>query len=503
MSAMDANFRDETADVTSSRLFGGATFAAFDARDPADRAAAATLCDRLIGAGFTPNTAAALFGHDEMIDIRPSRTRYYDAFVLPQSDAGSAARFFVLHEPQTDATLRAWLGDASVDFLERMHAIVAVDGKRRSLISISWFAGRLIAADARAYNAVWPCEPQRDYVMPPGRDSLGLLHVAPRTRRAATLDLCCGPGTQTLAAAAYSDRVVGVDINPRAIRFAEVNAAANRIEHATFVLGDLYEPLDDARFDAILANPPFVPWPDDADQLYFRGGGATGDDVIARILAGAVTSLEPDGALSLVADVADSATLIDRIRTWQHQPRRTLVLLEHRHELIEYAERHTAHYAAGAERDAMFSRLLTHLQSAAVGSLDYGYILQQAAPGDAHLFHTQAARSNDITADVAAWFAHQAQLMTSADNDRLLDLATGVHLVDVGERDASGAMAQDCFLAPGPASLHEPVPVSRAAYALLSQAITGELRFGNVVNAPVCREIAPLLDRGLLRLRGL
>ncbi len=291
----------------------------------------------------------------------------------------------------------------------------------------------------------WPGEPFADYVMPPGGDSVGLERVAPRTPRRATLDICCGAGAQTLAAAAYSERVTGVDLNPRALRFAHFNAAVNRIEHATFVRGDVYAPLGEERFDAIVANPPFVPWPGE-DELLYRGGGASGDDVLGRILAGAVTRLEPGGALTIVADLADVESLAPRIVQWQGEARKTLVLLQHHYELIDYAETHAAHLDTSPERQAQTVRHLRHFERAGIRTLDFGYIVQDGTPGARR--HAANARRRHVhrgpipTATVGAWFARQRQAYSARAHrgrDRLhrrnvARAAALRRLVDIAER---------------------------------------------------------------------
>jgi len=491
-----------TADEYSERHFDAPAFASFDSRSVAHRAAAAALHDRLVDIGFGPDQAAALFAHDQIADVRQSRVAYYDALVLPQNAAGRAARFFVLHQPESESDLRAWLGNAALDFLTEMAAIVSIDGFRRSLVSASWFAGRLIFADARAYNLIWPGEPFPDYVMPPGRDSVGLARVAPRTPRRATLDLCCGAGTQTLAAASYSDEVVGVDCNPRALRFAQFNAAVNRVERATFLRGDLYEPLGGERFDAILANPPFVPWPADDTELLFRGGGPRGDDVLARIFAGAVARLESSGSLAVVADLVNVDSLAANIREWQRQQRRTLILLQHQYELLEYAETHAAHIDSGTQRQRQVVRLLDHFRRSDIQTLDFGYIVQDGTPGDIYLAHSAAPVTTAISDDVASWFAHQRRLAANDFADAVLELAPGLRLVDVADRAADGDVATNCYVAPGPASLHEPSAVSRGAFALLIRVAAGDLRSRDVTEPSAARDLATLLDRGLVRLKG-
>jgi|GEM_PF-2463418 len=488
------------ADDYSERHFGAKTFAAFD---PATHgAAAAALHDHLVGIGYGPDRAAALFGLKEVADVRPSRAGYFDAFVLPHDAAGHAARFFVLHQPEPEAGLRAWLGDAAVDLLLEMGALIRVAGELRSLVSATWFAGRLIFADARAYNAVWPGEPFADYVMPPGGDSVGLERVAPRTLRRATLDICCGAGAQTLAAAAYSETVVGVDINPRALRFARFNAAVNRIERATFVHGDVYEPLGDARFDAIVANPPFVPWPADDAELLYRGGGRAGDDVIARILAGAVTRLDARGSLTIVADFANAATLPERIARWQGESRRTLIVVQHHYDLLTYAETHAAHHDDPPVRQRHVVRLLRHFKDAGIQSLDFGYIVQDAERGPAHVVRTAAPLTASIADDIAAWMAHERRLAADDISDAVLELAPGLGLVDMAERAPDGATSASCYVAPGPQSLHEAGAVSRAAFALLIRIAAGGVRPRDVSGETAARELRELLQRGLVRLQA-
>jgi carbamoyltransferase len=391
-----------TADEYGARAFGSATFAAFDPHDGRHRACASALHDRLSGEGFGARTAAALFGLGEISDVRANRAAYYDAFVLPRTAAGDAARFFVLHEVLAPEALRAWLGAELIAFLAEMGAIAEAEGGWRSVVSATWLEGRLVFADARAYNVVWPGEPYPDYVMPPGGDSVGLARVAPRLRRRSTLDLCCGAGAQALTAAGYSDTVAGVDLSPRALRFARFNAAANRIENAAFVQGDCYEPLGDARFDAIVANPPFVPWPED-DALLYRGGGPFGDDVVGRILAGSVERLAPQGALTIVGDIANVETLPERIRGWQGTSRRTVILVQNRYTLIDYAERHAAHLD-GPAREAAVLRLMRHFADHEIATLDFGFIVQRNEPGPTEVVPTAAAGLASIATAVAKWF---------------------------------------------------------------------------------------------------
>ena len=84
------------------------------------------------------------------------------------------------------------------------------------------------------------------------------LRLPPRSLR--ILDLCTGSGCIGLALAkAFPEaRVVGTDISEQALAYAGVNARINGIGNATFLKGDLFEPVKGRTFDLIVANPPYI-----------------------------------------------------------------------------------------------------------------------------------------------------------------------------------------------------------------------------------------------------
>jgi len=78
--------------------------------------------------------------------------------------------------------------------------------------------------------------------------------------RFTVLDLCTGSGCIALCIAKHlpDADVFGTDISEEALRYALYNADLNGIENVTFLRGDLYEPVKGMRFDAIVANPPYI-----------------------------------------------------------------------------------------------------------------------------------------------------------------------------------------------------------------------------------------------------
>ncbi|MDR0884003.1 MAG: methyltransferase [Oscillospiraceae bacterium] len=101
----------------------------------------------------------------------------------------------------------------------------------------------------------------------------------------ALLDLGCGWGAVgvTLGAAYPKLRVLFADVNPKALRLAEKNAADNHVA-AEFVHTDGFAALAERCFDCIAVNPPIH----------------AGKDVCRRLLTDALSHLTPQGALYVV-----------------------------------------------------------------------------------------------------------------------------------------------------------------------------------------------------------
>ncbi len=68
-----------------------------------------------------------------------------------------------------------------------------------------------------------------------GRDSLKLADLQQQSiagrRFQKGLDICCGGGIQALTLTAHASQVLGVDINPRSVAFARLNAILNGFEN--------------------------------------------------------------------------------------------------------------------------------------------------------------------------------------------------------------------------------------------------------------------------------
>ncbi len=120
------------------------------------------------------------------------------------------------------------------------------------------------------------------------------------------LDLCTGSGCIALALAKAFPRarVVGSDLSKTAVIYARRNAKRNGIGNATFLRGDLFEPVEERNFHCIVSNPPYITtsamrelpeeireW-EPEEALH---GGTDGLDYYRRIMAGLKEYLRHEG----------------------------------------------------------------------------------------------------------------------------------------------------------------------------------------------------------------
>lgn len=142
----------------------------------------------------------------------------------------------------------------------------------------------------------------------------GLVKRTP-SRRA--IDLGTGSGIHAILASDHCDKVVGMDVNPRALEFARFNAALNGVGNSDFIQSDLFASVD-GTCDLLLANPPYLP--DAAAQPgdNFWSGGVEGSELLSSIVRAIPTKLDPDGTAHLVAlyPCPPGKTVNDLFDTW-------------------------------------------------------------------------------------------------------------------------------------------------------------------------------------------
>jgi release factor glutamine methyltransferase len=121
------------------------------------------------------------------------------------------------------------------------------------------------------------------------------------------LDLGSGSGAIALAIASERPHsaVLGVDVSAAAVALARRNASRLNVGNAAFIESDWFSAVPKKRYDAIIANPPYVAAGDEhmrQGDLRFEPpaaltAGADGLNAIRSIIAGAATYLSPEAWL--------------------------------------------------------------------------------------------------------------------------------------------------------------------------------------------------------------
>lgn len=208
--------------------------------------------------------------------------------------------------PRADLSRAHLPADLRRDMEQR--GLLTADGDRVALpFQIRLVEDRVIVTD-------WPTRAWRpdEEVLDPlwGGPTLNKLLVRGAARQA--LDMGCGSGVMTLAEASYCDRVVGVDINPRAIAVSLFNVALNAVSNVTIVHSDLFGAVRGRRFDRIVFNSPT------GFELRPRNWLEGGERILERFFSEVLDYLDEDGYLQVSLCFAHRrrSTFWARLNTW-------------------------------------------------------------------------------------------------------------------------------------------------------------------------------------------
>ncbi len=370
-------------------------------------------------AGYTEQGVCSLLGIESLQLLEPTHFHYYDRFRLPRNELGDLVRFLLLRVVMEEERLRKLFGEKCFDALVRLGVLVSRGQDWASRLQLYSVDGLYVATDHR-FMIFSEDRLVESPVMYIGLDSMGLVHAAPRYPGEKVLDLCSGSGVQALVASRYAQDTVGIDLNPRAIRFARFNAQLNGIRNARFVEGDLYSAVPGQAFDVILANPPFVPSPEEG--LKFRDGGAQGENVLSRIVAGAASHLKPDGKLHIVTDLVDVANYEQKLDTWwKGGPAHKLVLQTADRDDMQFSVPHS-HAPFGQsfqDYNDQIERWVNNFHSAGINAVNFGYVIIHRLPEAAVSSYYRRTIHNPaepIHQQVKSYFEQRA-LLDRSDND--------------------------------------------------------------------------------------
>ena len=142
-----------------------------------------------------------------------------------------------------------------------------------------------------------------------------------------------GTGSGAISLALASERsdltVVGTELSPVALKWAERNLKTLGLSNVTFLHGDLFAPVVGRKFDLIAANLPYIPESDrgglppnvrDYEPAEALFGGPDGLDVISRALEQAPAFLKPGGRIFFELDPCNAAKALEIASKYLREP---------------------------------------------------------------------------------------------------------------------------------------------------------------------------------------
>lgn len=196
---------------------------------------------------------------------------------------------------------RGWLaahGDEPMTAGEAK-AFDALAGRRRDGEPVAYLTGRreFYGIDLEVTPDVLIPRPETELLV-----ELALVRIDAKDH-AEVLDLGSGSGAIALAIASErpNSAVLGVDLSPAAIELARRNASRLKLGNVAFTESDWFSKVPKKRYDAIVANPPYVVAGDkhlSEGDLRFEpqaalAAGADGLTAIRAIIAAAAAYLSP------------------------------------------------------------------------------------------------------------------------------------------------------------------------------------------------------------------
>ena len=144
-----------------------------------------------------------------------------------------------------------------------------------------------------------------DLVYIPAEDTFLLAENLEIKESNTVLEIGTGTGTVALFASKLTNNQITVtDINFDALELARVNFEKNNIENIELIFGNLFDELENRKFDVILFNTPYLPTDNDDvidDTLnYAFDGGIDGRKIIDPFLYEVKNHLNKGGLVQLI-----------------------------------------------------------------------------------------------------------------------------------------------------------------------------------------------------------
>jgi predicted O-methyltransferase YrrM len=395
-----------------------------DALAADDPETAAALRAVLAGAGYTrEGIAEALGSTGERIQRQASELPIQLRELEGGGTLAALVRLFRIGVPVPVAEAETALAPLGVAPLEAIGLLERVGGAVGARATIVPTPELLHASDWEEDDRL---PGHADHVVGVSASSRVLARLVPRRPVSRALDLGTGAGIQALLCARHAKRVVGVDVSPRALRFARFNCRLNGVENVDLLEGSLFDPVGDERFPLIVANPPYVISPE--TDFVFRDSGLPGDsfcEALVRALPGHLA----DGGIAVTLLSWTHAATGDAtapVAGWLTGSGCDAILLH-------YASSDPLTYAAGwnrlrggdpAERDEGMARWIGYLHGLGAERVAWGALVVRRRTGAANWFW-----AHDPSPDELAPAGHHVERLIAA-QDLLARLPDGRALLD-------------------------------------------------------------------------
>ena len=171
-----------------------------------------------------------------------------------------------------------------------------------------------------------------DNVYVPAEDSYLLADNLEIKSNQSVLEIGTGSGIVAMYASRLTDNITVTDINFDACELARKNFEANNIENIEILFGNLFEPIENRKFDVILFNTPYLPTEEgeviDDTINYAFDGGLNGRKVIDVFLNEVGNHLNDGGIVQMIqsslsgneetSDKFDELGFIAEIKATEH-----------------------------------------------------------------------------------------------------------------------------------------------------------------------------------------
>ena len=138
----------------------------------------------------------------------------------------------------------------------------------------------------------------------PAEDSYLLAENLEIKEGQSVLEIGTGSGIVAMYASRLTDKITVSDINFDACELARKNFEANNIENIEILFGNMFEPVENRKFDVILFNTPYLPTEYDEvidDTInYAFDGGLNGRKVIDLFLNEVGNHLNDGGIVQMI-----------------------------------------------------------------------------------------------------------------------------------------------------------------------------------------------------------